>query len=262
MSAVGWGLGGGVAGVLRRWPGVGFVVGLAAVWAVDAQWADWGRRGLVVPVVVGALVVSRWWPRWVWWLAAVVAGGGCVAMVGWPVEKKVGWGVLTAVVGVVAVEVVRWGVSSGSLESVWQGGSGVGEGSGAPSGPSDHLPLKGEDSGVGVVLVAMLCGALLVALTGSVRVAGEGLRPLLPLLALWGTRLDARTLSAVALVLAFGWMQGVLWSDLSGWVVVPLAVLATVGVPGGRLRRVGAAVVVAVVGSAPVVVDWVRDPPF
>ncbi len=237
MNTPGWiyGLGAGVALALRRWPAVAFVVGLGLLWASSGQPADLLRRGLVVPGAVAALLLSYRWPAWPWRVAAVLGAVGLLAQVSWPLSRQLVWmgGLAVALLG--SVETVR------------------------------RTPREGT---WGVLVVAGLVGVLLTALTGSVRLAEEGLRAVLPLLVLAGCPLDDRAGSAVAFVLAWTWMQAALWSYIEGWLLVPFLVLAVLWVPvarfgdRGRWVRLGMALGVAVMGCVPVVVDWVQDPPF
>lgn len=221
-----------VALLLRRSPHLALGLGALAGWAVFGVVDGVGLsvRGYGVLAAALAVMSGRSEHRAVWAVAAVGAAGLTVAAwSGSALERGLGFALLVGV-----------SVGAGELLSRVR----------APGVPA-------------VFLVAGLVGTVLTMLTGSVRVAEESVRSWLPVVALLGVVLDARALRAGAFLLVFAWGQGVIWSDLSVWAAVPLAMLGAAALARrSRWAAVAGAVLLGVLGSSWVVWDWMTNPPF
>jgi hypothetical protein len=190
---------------------------------------------------------------------------------GWPVVVALGvaavpqsWRTRAGVVGALTVVVVPlW---------IWLGNRGLALGAVWWAVMATSVALAGWGltkgsgrGGGGVVAIAAWTGAVLIGLTGSQSLATEA------------AVFAAATLPWARRPTVPGWTVAVLlgaslWTALHlsylGWAgLVPLGVLACL--PLNRLRSkhagaiaVTAAAAVAAAGSAPVVVDWVLNPPF
>ena len=229
------GLAVGAAGAvaLRRHPAMGVALGVALAWLIDGWTQGWTVRAGGVVAALGGLVLSRVLPRAAWWLAGGVGGILTVAQLSWPLSEKLLWGGLVALAMVGGSEALRRAPARG----VW-----------------------------GVVGMATATGIGLTALTGSVRVAAESARLLLPVVGMAGCTASPRTRSLLGALVAATCLQGVVWSSLGAWVLVPFACLGAsrLGTHPDRPRWVPglAAGLVGAGGALPVVVDWIREPPF
>lgn len=227
-------VGAGVALPLRRWPVLGLVMGCLLSWVVYTGEASWPTRSLAT-VAAGVVVLTRLSRRpEAWWGAMAIVAAGTVFTWVRPLWMQVAAGA-----------------------GVWIGLVVLGEGVAA-------RPARGA---WGVVGIAGLFGAVLLALTGSVRLGAEAALVAIPALGLVGRELDAGAGRAVALLLGMAWAQGVLFSELGAWICVPVACLLALRVgqsdsPAARWQALAAATGIGVLGSAPVVVDFVRNPPY
>lgn len=227
-------VGAGVALPLRRWPVIGLVLGSMVAWVVYAGGLTWPPRSLAT-VAAGVVVLTRLSRRpAVWWGAMAIVASGTIFTWTRPLATQVAVGA-----------------------GIWMGIVVLGEGLAA-------RPTRG---GWGVVTVAGVVAAVLLGLSGSVRLSAEALLVTLPAVGLWGRPLDAAAGRAVALVLGMAWTQGVLFGDLGPWICVPLACLMALRVgqsddPHAGWKATAAAAAIGAVGAAPLVVDWVRNPPF
>ncbi len=227
-------VGAGVAVPLRRWPVVGLVMGCLVSWVVYAGEVSWPPRSLAT-AAAAIVVLTRMSRRpAVWWGAmAIVAAGTAFTWVR-PLWSQVAAGA-----------------------AVWTGLAMLGEGMAA-------RPARGA---WGVVGIAGLFGSLLLALTGSARLGAEAALVAIPALGLVGCELDAAAGRAVALLLGMAWTQGVLFSELGPWICVPVACLLALRVghsdsPAAGWQAMAAAAGIGILGSAPLLVDFVRNPPF
>ena len=227
-------VGAGVALPLRRWPVLGLVLGALVAWVVHAGGLTWPPRSLAT-VAASVVVLTRLSRRaTVWWGAMAIVASGTVFTWTRPLATQ-------AAVGA----------------GIWIGLVMLGEGLAA-------RPARG---GWGVVTVAGVVAAVLLGLSGSVVLAVEALLVTLPAVGLWGRPLDAAAGRAVALLLGMAWVQGLLFSELGPWICVPLACLMALRIGQGDDRHAGwkataAAAAIGGVGAAPLVVDWLRNPPF
>lgn len=224
----------GVALPLRRWPVLGLVLGALVAWVVYAGGLTWPPRSLAA-VAAGVVVLTRLSRRpSVWWGVMAIVASGTVFRWSRPLEVQVAAGA-----------------------GIWMGLVVLGEGLAA-------RPARGA---WGVVAVSGVVGAMLLGLTGSARLSAEALLVCLPALGLLGRPLEAGAGRAVALLLGMAWVQGVLFSELGPWICVPVACLMAlrVGQSDDRWaawKAVAVAAGIGALGVAPVLIDWLREPPF
>lgn len=227
-------LGAGVALPLRRWPVLGLVLGALVAWVVHAGGLTWPPRGLAT-VAASVVVLTRLSHRpSVWWGAMAIVSVGTAFTWSRPL-----------------------GVQAAAGAALWMGLVVLGEGLAA-------RPARG---GWGVVAVTGLVGAVLLAFTGSVRLATEAALVSLPAFGLIGRPLDAAAGRAVAVLFGMAWAQGVLFSELGAWICVPLACLMALRIGWSDSEKAGwqavfVALGVGIVGTAPVVIDFLRNPPY
>jgi hypothetical protein len=218
----------GLAVALRRWPGVALALSAAGAWAAHLAWGgQWSHRGVVVGVAL-LLALSPLRDRWAGRaLAALVVGAAS-----WVSDLP------TALLGAGVVAL-------------------------ATLSPAALLD-RAEGEGPWVVCgIAGLCGAVLLAFTGSVRLAEECALITVPMFGLAGRPQPPAAVSTVALLLGTAVAMGVVRSELGIWAVVPGIVLCASCLGNrGRLQAGLAAAGLAVLGTAPVIIDWLRDPPF
>ncbi len=222
-----------MAALLRRWPVCALVLGASAGWGamlVDGgglSVVPWRAAGLVSAALV-LLAPSRLRPH-LWWLAAAAAS---VAMLWiWSGNRT-----LLAALPVIA------GLTAGML------------GAGA---------LAGRDGRWHIAGIAGMSTVLLLALTGSVRLAGECALITAPMLVLLGRPVSTDAAASLGVLLGGSVGAGVVFSDLGFSAVVPvLCLLAGASRPWTGRWSLLLAVAAAVIGCAPVAADWVMNPPF
>ena len=114
-----------------------------------------------------------------------------------------------------------------------------------------------------IASIAGMSTVLLLALTGSVRLAGECALITAPMLVLLGRPMSTDAAASLGVLLGGSVGAGVVFSDLGFSAVVPvLCLLAGASRPWTGRWSVLLAVTVAVVGCAPVAADWMMNPPF
>ncbi len=114
-----------------------------------------------------------------------------------------------------------------------------------------------------VLAVAGGVGGVLLALTGSVRLAQEAWVLAVPLLGIAGRPVSDSALPGVLLVLVTSWAWGWARSDLGAWIAVPVLLLQALWfVRRWGWGAVALAVAVGGLGVALVLRDWLEHPPF
>lgn len=218
----------GLAIALRRWPGLALAVSALAAWAAHVAWGgQWSHRGVAAGVAL-LLALSPLRDRWAGRLLAALVVGAAA----WVPDLE------TSLLGV-AVVAAGTGVCAAVLDRADAPGGWV------------------------VAGIAGLCGAVLLAFTGSVRLAEECALISVPMFGLAGRKMPRAAVGTVALLLGSAVAMGVVRSALGPWVMVPGVVLCAAFL--GNRSRLGAGLAaagLAVLGTAPVVIDWLRDPPF
>lgn len=218
----------GLAVGLRRWPGLALAVSALAAWTAHLAWGgQWSHRAVAVGVAL-LLALSPLRERWAGRLTAALVVGAAA----WVPDLA------TSLLGIAVI-------AAGTTMS---------------AAVLDRADAPGRWVVAGI---AGLCGAVLLAFTGSVRLAEECALISVPMFGLAGRKMPRAAVSTVALLLVSAVAMGVVRSALGIWVMVPGIVLfaALLG-NTGRLWAGLAAAGLAVLGTAPVVIDWLRDPPF
>ena len=187
----------------------------------------WRAAGLAATALV-LLAPPRWRPR-LWWLAAAAAS---IAML-WV------WSGNRTVLAALPVIGVLTAIMIGAEETLQRTG---------------RWYIAG---------IAGLSAVLLLALTGSVRLAEECALITAPMLALIGRPMSKDAAAGLGILLGCAVGAGVVFSDLGFSAAVPLlCLLAGASRPWTGRWSLPLAVAAAVFGCAPVAADWVANPPF
>jgi hypothetical protein len=186
------------------------------------------RAYAVLAAATVLLLPSRLRPT-AWWLAAVAAAAGALSL--WAAYRPLSTGLATGLALATAMSI------PGALLARWP-----------------------ERSSWLTAGIAGLCASVLLALTGSVRLATECLLISLPMLALTGRPMGTDGARAVGLLLGLAVGCGVIFSELGLLALVPL--LCLLAAPLGGWRGPLLATAIAAAGIAPVAVSWLREPPF
>jgi hypothetical protein len=229
-----------VALLLRRWPAKALVAGVLVGWGLAVGWPPaWAPRAAPA-LAMGALLLLPSRVRvWGWPAAALAA--------------------LAAAVGVLW----HWMGPRDALSMV------VGVGGLAVAGLVPGAVL-GRTAGRGAwaaVAAAGFATSALLALTGSTRLAAEAALFWMPALGLLGRPMDAGHARLAGIGMGMAAAAGVLLSDLGPWVLAPLLPLLAAGLgrrdtPWPGTKAAAAAWLAAGLVVAPVLLDWLRDPPF
>jgi len=226
-------LGAVVSAALRRWPGIALSAGALIAWATYTGWpTQFPNRAAPVLAALLLAITPGHLRRAVAAPAALLGIAGMVWI--WAGYRELSEIILTTLA-----------LSAGMIGTV---------------ALIDRSSDRGAWSTVGIITMGT---ALLVALTGSVRLSQEVALIALPMLALSGRPLENGAGYIVGLLLGGAVGAAVIFSALGWAAAIPL--LCLLALPLGQRKSwaaPAAALGIGLVTSAPVVISWIQDPPF